>query len=606
MRSSYPPISDYAYIGDCHSSALISRSCSIDWCCMPRMDSSSCFGRLLDWEKGGYCQVVPKDKVESSRRYLPGSLILETTFTSSEGKARITDCFTMREGGEYHPHRQILRMIDCIEGNMRLVLEILPRFDFGEVRPWIKPYGDGCFIAPGGSNGLLISGDIPIELSRKHELKGAFYVQKDSRYRLSILFRDPAELDEGNVDVPDIEEFDRRLDDTITWWKKWSSRTSVSGEHKAAAMRSAIVLKGLTNAPTGSMAAAPTTSLPEAMGGNRNWDCRFSWIRDSAFAVRSPAQVGHDREADGFRRFVERTAAGSADELQVVLGIGWERRFHEIEIKGMEGYRGSAPVRIGNAAESQIQLDIYGEILDLAWTWFKLGHAPDEDYWKLIVDVLNATASNWQKTDQGIWEIRGKPRHFVKSKAMCWSALDRGIRLAKELGRKAPVGEWKKVRDEIRIMIEKKGYDQDLGVFIQAFGFTFPDSALLLLPLEGFVEYDAARMIRTTEWIAEELDEKGFIRRYKNHDYGMEGKEGAFLACSFWMAECLARQGRIDEAHRVFRKTLSAGNDLLLFSEEYDPHRGEMLGNFPQGLSHLSLIAAVVALNGTDSRINVK
>ncbi len=601
MTTPYPSIKDYAYISDCHSSALVSRSCSVDWCCMPRMDSSSCFGRLLDWEKGGYCQIVPENTVECSRRYMPGCLILETTFRSSEGKACIIDCFTMREGGEYHPHRQILRIVEGIEGKMNLGVEIVPRFDFGDVRPWIKPYGGDYYIALGGSNGLLISGDIPLEPSRKHDLKGTISVRKKQRYRLSLLFRDPAELDKGSVDVPDIEELDRRLDETVTWWRRWSSKSSVSGEYKEEAIRSAIVLKGLTNAPTGAIAAAPTTSLPEAMGGNRNWDYRFSWIRDSVFAVRSLAQVGHHREADGFRRFVERSAAGSADELQVVFGIGGERRLHEIEIKGMEGYRGSAPVRVGNAAETQVQLDVYGEILDLAWTWFKLGHEPDEEYWEFIVDVLNATASNWQQPDRGIWEIRGKPRHFVQSKAMCWSALDRGINLAKELGRKVPIGEWEKARDEIRISIEKKGYDQNLGVFIQAFDFPVPDSALLLLPLTGFVEYDDERMIHTTDWIAEELDEKGFIRRYKNHDDGLEGKEGTFIACSFWLVECLARQGRFDEAHRIFRKTLSAGNDLLLFSEEYDPWTGDMLGNFPQGLSHLSLIAAVVALNTMNS-----
>lgn len=601
MSDKYPPISDYAYISDCHSCALISRSCSIDWCCMPRMDSSSCFGRILDWKSGGYCQVVPDGRSVCKRRYLPGSLILETTFSSSAGSVRISDCFTMREGGEHHPHRQILRIIDGIEGEMDLKIEIMPRFDFGDVRPWIRSYGDDSYIALGGSNGLLISGDIPLELSRRHDLKGTLSLQEKQRCRLSLQFRDPAELDEGEVEVPSIGELDRRFDQTRGWWKKWSARTNVPEEYREETVRSAIVLKGLTNAPTGAIAAAPTTSLPEAIGGNRNWDYRFTWIRDSVFSIRSLAQVGHEREADGFRRFVERTAAGSADELQVVFGIGGERRLYEIRIDKMEGYRGSGPVRKGNSAETQIQLDVYGEILELAWTWYRLGHEPDEEYWKFLVDVLNTTAKKWHLPDQGIWEIRGEPRHFVHSKAMCWSALDRGIAMAEELDRKSPVDEWKKACDGIRKAIEEKGYDQERGIFIQAFGFPHTDASLLLLPLTGFVEYDDERMVRTTDAIIEELGQDGFIWRYGEDSDGLEGREGAFLACSFWLAECLARQGRIDEAHSVFRKALSAGNDLLLFSEEYDPQPGEMLGNFPQGLTHLSLIAAAVALKDRKS-----
>lgn len=599
MKSTgYLPISDYGYIADCHSSALISRTGSIDWCCMPRMDSPSCFGRLLDREKGGYCEILPRDGGESSRRYMEKSLVLETTFRTSGAEVRLRDCFTMRQGGEHHPHRQILRTIEGIRGQMDLKVEIMPRFDYGAVRPWIRSYKQDHFIALGGSHGLLICGDVPLHLNQRHDLAGSFTIGEGRRFRLSLLFREPEDLDEGIVEVPGTEELDRRMEETLDWWKEWSSRSKVSGPYAETALRSAMVLKGLSNAPTGAIAAAATTSLPEAVGGNRNWDYRFSWIRDSAFTVRSLAQLGHDREADGFRRFVERTAAGSSDEIQVVFGIGGERRLEEIEIRELEGYRKSGPVRIGNAAQTQIQLDVYGEILDLAWTWFNLGHEPDEDYWDFLVDVLNATAEKWHLPDQGLWEIRGQPRHFVQSKAMCWSALDRGVRLTQELGAKAPVGKWKKAREEIKQALEEKGYDRRRGVFIQAFGFPRMDAALLLLPLTGFLEYDDQRMVRTTDAVWEDLEEHGFLRRYREDDDGLEGKEGAFLACSFWLAECLARQGRMEEAQQVFRKALSAGNDLMLFSEECDPHTGEMLGNFPQGLTHLSLIAAVVALNG--------
>lgn len=598
----YPPIAAYAYIGDCHSAALISRSGSIDWCCMPRVDSQSCFGRLLDWSKGGYCRIAPADDFEVSRGYLDRTLVLETTFRTATGEARVLDCFTMREGGEHHPHRQILRIVEGVKGRMDLEVEIRPRFDYGAVQPWIRSYKKDHFIALGGSHGLLICGDFPLHLDERHNLTGSCTVQEGQRFRLSILFREPESLDEGEVEVPDTDELDRRLAETIEWWKQWSSRTKVSGPYAGEALRSALVLKGLSNAPTGAIAAAPTTSLPEAMGKARNWDYRFSWIRDSAFSVRSLVEVGHHREADGFRRFVERTAAGSADEIQVVFGLGGERRLQEFEIQGLEGYKGSRPVRAGNAAQGQIQLDVYGEILDLAWTWYRLGHEPDEDYWDFLVDVINATMEKWHLPDQGIWEMRGDPRHFVQSKAMCWAALDRGIRLAEGLERDAPVKAWKEARAALKRAIEEKGYDKRRGVFIQAFGFPRMDASLLLLPLTEFVQYQDERMIRTTDTIREELEEKGFLRRYASDDDGMEGTEGTFLACSFWLVECLARQNRLKEAHEAFKTALSAGNDLCLFSEEFDPHRKEMLGNFPQGLTHLSLISAVVAIKEMEDR----
>jgi GH15 family glucan-1,4-alpha-glucosidase len=599
-KENYPPISDYGYIGDCHSSALISRSCSIDWCCIPRVDSPSCFGRLLDWERGGYCRITPNEHCEVVRRYVEDTLVLETTFRRAGEEVRVRDCFTMREGGEHHPHQQILRMIEGIKGEMELSVELMPRFDYGAVKPWIRSYKKDHFIALGGGHGLLICGDFPLHMNHRHDLAGFCTIGEGQRLRLSFLYRKPEDLDEEAVEVPDIHDLDRRMEQTLAWWKNWSSRSQVKGRYANEVRRSAVVLKGLSNAPTGAIAAAPTTSLPETHRGVRNWDYRFSWIRDSAFTVRSLAALGHIREADGFRRFVERTAAGSAEEIQVVFGVGGERFLQEFEIPVLEGYRGAKPIRVGNAAVSQIQLDVYGEILDLAWTWYCRGHEPEEDYWDFLVDVLNATADNWHRPDQGIWEMRGKPRQFVQSKAMCWSALDRGVRIAEELGRKAPVDQWKKAREEIRRAIEERGYDRNRGVFIQAFDFPRMDSALLLLPITGFIDYKDERMIRTTGAIRQELEERGFLRRYAAGDDGLEGKEGAFLACTFWLAECLVHQGKTKEAHEIFQKALSAGNDLLLFSEEYDPLKGQMLGNFPQGLTHLSLISAVVAFNETE------
>jgi GH15 family glucan-1,4-alpha-glucosidase len=599
----YPAIADYAYIADCHSAALISKSGSIDWCCMPRIDSASCFGRLIGWDQGGFCQLAPIKDYTVSRRYLDHTLILETTFRIDDGsEARLTDCFTMRERGEHHPYQQILRVVEGVKGSVDFAIDIVPRFDYGRFKPWIRRLGDDHFIVIGGSDGLLISGDVDCGMKHRHDLEGTCTIKEGQRKYLSIVYRRSEELDDGLVDVPAIEELGRRLEETTQWWSRWAEKGKIAGPYAEYMWRSAIVLKGLTHAPTGAIAAAATTSLPEAPGGSRNWDYRYTWIRDSCFTVRSLAELGFHSESDGFRRFVERSAAGSAEELQILFGVGGERRLTEMNLKGLEGYRGARPVRIGNDAEMQRQLDVYGELLDLAWRWHTLGHSPDDDYWEFITELVNAAAKLWDQPDQGIWEIRSKARHFVQSKVMCWAAVDCGIRLAEDLGRDGPLDKWKKVRDEIRRAVEEKGYDSERGVFIQAFGHKKMDAALLLLPTVGFVDYRDERMIRTTDAVWQDLGENNFLRRYTVDDDELAGEEGAFLACSFWLVECLAYQDRFDEAHEVFKQVIKAGSDLYLFSEEYDTKSLEMLGNFPQGLTHLSLIAATVALAAAEER----
>ncbi|KFI22282.1 glycoside hydrolase family 15 protein [Nitrosococcus oceani] len=602
-KHNYPAISDYGYISDCHSSALISKSGSIDWCCMPRVDSRSCFGRLLGWEQGGYCQIAPPEPHEVSRRYLPQTLILETTFRTSEGEARLLDCFTLREGGKQHPHRQILRVLEGLKGQVSFRVDIAPRFDYGAIKPWIQRrhnnHSGDYYIVIGGSDGLLISNDFRLEMKDRHNLQGACHIKEGQRVHLSLLYRRPESLDEGWANIPTIETLDQRLEETIKWWHAWFSQGEFNGPHAEQAQRSALVLKGLCNAPTGAIAAASTTSLPEAPGGERNWDYRFTWIRDSTFTVRSLADLGYIKEADGFRRFIERTAAGCADEVQILFGVGGERRLHEFEIKELPGYRGAKPVRQGNAAEKQIQLDVYGELLELAWRWRQRGQTPDEDYWEFLVGLVNAAGERWKEPDQGLWEMRGEPRHFVHSKVMCWAALDRGIKLAADLDNHAPLEWWKQERKAVRQAVEEKGYDFQRGIFIQAFDHVEMDAGLLLLPVVGFVDYQDERMIRTTNAVWRDLEQEGLLRRYRaeSHDDGLQGKEGVFLACSFWLAECLAYQGRLEEAREVFTQAAATGNDLGLYSEEYDTEKKEMLGNFPQGLTHLSLIAAAVALS---------
>lgn len=595
VEKPYPPISDYSFIADCHASALVSKCGSIDWCCLPRIDSASSFGRLIDWQNGGYCRIHPVGDYQVARRYVPDTLVLETVYTTKTGEARLLDCMTMRKGGEHNPHRQILRVLQGVRGEMKLSVDIAPVFDYGEVKPWIRRR-EGHFIALGSSNGLLISADQPLELKHRHHLEGVWDVAADGRTHLSILWRRPEDLDENLVSPPKTEELESRLEETIRWWEEWSQSNSIVGRYAKQMRRSAIILKGLSHAPTGAIAAAATTSLPEQVGGDRNWDYRFSWIRDSYFTIRSLAELGYRKEADGFRRFVERTSAGSADEIQVLFGVGGERHLVEYDLKSAEGYRNSRPVRIGNAAESQTQLDVYGELLGLAWIWHTQGQSPDDDYWEFLVHLVNRAVRCWSEPDQGIWEMRGPPRHFVHSKAMCWSAMDRGIRLAEELGRKAPLADWKNARDRIRSAIEEHGYDRRRGIFVQAFGHPEMDASLLLLPHSGFVDYRDERMIRTVDAVQNELEKDGLLLRYACGNDGMEGAEGAFCCCSFWLAECLAYQGRLERARKIFQRVLGTGNDLGIYSEEYDPQTREMLGNFPQALTHLSLIAAAVAI----------
>jgi len=428
-----------------------------------------------------------------------------------------------------------------------------------------------------------------------HELGADLVVRAGQRVRVSIVFVRPEEIDDERPNAPEPSEIDERLDYTIEWWRQWTSRGRMSGPEAPGVLRSATTLKALQNAPTGAIAAAATTSLPETLGGSRNWDYRFSWVRDSAFSARALTDLGFEAEADGFRRFVQRSSAGSVEDLQVLFGLGGERRIGEWTLDSLDGYAGSRPVRIGNAARDQLQLDAYGELVNLAWRWHRRGNSPDDDLWRFLVEVIDAAARRWEEPDSGIWEWRDKPLHFVHSKACCWMAIDRGIQLADESMRRAPVTRWRRTRDEIHAALEKRGYDKRRGTFVQAFGSSDLDASVLLLPTTGFVAWDNERMIGTVDAVRDELCEDGLVRRYRSDD-GLEGEEGTFLACSFWLAECLAHQGRLDDARTIFDRALATANDLGLFAEEFDPRSGEMRGNFPQALTHLSHITAALAL----------
>jgi GH15 family glucan-1,4-alpha-glucosidase len=597
VASRYPPIGDYAFLGDCHAGALVSSEGSVDWLCLPRLDAGSYFGRLLDRERGGWCAVTPTDPAAAfSRRYLDGTLVLQTEMTTTGGRVRLTDCLTMRPGGARRPYRQLLRVIDGLDGVLDLRVEVVPRFDYGQVRPWLRRSGR-AWKALGGDDGLVIEGDVPLALSGLHDLVAEVRVQAGQRLRLSLRHLRPEVLDSSGSSSPASAELDRRLEQTVAWWRGWSARGSLVGPDRAAVLRSATVLKALTQATTGAIAAAATTSLPEAPGGSRNWDYRFSWVRDSVFALRSLAELGYTAEADGFRRFVQRSAAGSAEELQIMYGLGGERRLVELVLDDLEGYGGARPVRIGNAAARQHQHDVYGELLDLAWAWHQRGKTPGAEDWRFLVELVNAAADRWTTPDHGIWELRGRPLHLVHSKVMCWVALDRGLRLATDLGFAAPVAGWTATREAIRAAVERHGYDARRGVFTQAFDRPGLDAALLLLPAVGFLAWDDQRMLRTVDAVRAELEVDGLLLRYRTPD-GLDGAENPFVACTFWLAECLARQARTAQAEVAFAKASAAANDLGLFAEEFQPATRELLGNYPQALTHLSHITAAVALAG--------
>ncbi|HEV2896094.1 MAG TPA: glycoside hydrolase family 15 protein [Actinomycetota bacterium] len=595
----YRPIGDYAFLGDCHTGALVSSDGSVDWLCLPRLDDGSYFGRLLDRERGGWCAITPTDPaMRTSRRYLDGTLVLETETTVAGGRVRVTDCLTMRPGGAQRPYRQLLRVVDGLEGAVDLRVEVVPRFDYGQVRPWIRRAGH-TWQALGGDDGLVIEGDVPLVPSGLHALVAEVRMAAGQRLRLGLRHVLPEVLDSSRSRPPGPAELDRRLEQTVAWWRGWSARGDRLSHDQAALIRSATVLKALTQARTGAIAAAATTSLPEAPGGPRNWDYRASWVRDSVFALRSLAELGYTAEADGFRRFVQRSAAGSAQELQIMYGLGGERRLVELTLDDLEGYGGARPVRIGNAAARQHQHDVYGELLDLAWAWHRQGHSPNADDWRFLVELVNEAAKRWTTPDRGIWELRGPPRHLVHSKVMCWVALDRGLRLADEVGFPAPVRRWSSTREMIRAAVERHGYDPGRGVFTQTFDRPELDAALLLLPSTGFVAWDDPRMRRTVDAIRRDLESDGLLLRYRAPD-GLKGTEGTFVACTFWLAECLARQGRTGDARAAFATASATANDLGLFAEEFDPATGTLLGNFPQALTHLSHIAAAVALEQQD------
>ena len=595
----YRAIGDYGFLSDCHSTALVSSQGSIDWACLRRFDSGSTFGRLLDADRGGAFSIRPTAPITSSqRRYRPDTMVLETTMRTEGGAVRIVDAFAMREGGSAEPLGQLIRLVEGVDGTVEVTITIEPRFDYGATRPWLRRHRGRLWSAMGGDDAIAIASDCDLTLRGEDcRLTGSVTVEAGSSIAVTIVSQPAHLFDPAAADVASVRE---RLEATEQWWRNWSANTTAGGRHAEVIRRSALVLKGLCCAPTGAIIAAPTTSLPEVPGGSSNWDYRYSWVRDSTLTLEALQEVGHPEVAQGFRDFVIRSSAGHGDELQIMYGAYGERRLTEVELD-LDGWRGARPVRIGNGAAKQTQLDVYGHLLDAAHGWHTSAGDLDDDEWAFLRTVVDEAMRRRDDPDSGIWELRGEPRHYVHSKVMVWVALDRGIRLVEEHGFDGEgmaddLADWRQGRDELRHEIERDGVDADRGIFVQSYGSTAVDASLLKLALVGFVDATDDRMVATTDVIIEELSRgpDGLIRRFRRdgESSGDDVSEGVFLLCTCWLVEVLALQGRIEDAQRLFDAVVATGNDLGLFSEEYDVDHDEMLGNFPQAFTHLGLIAA--------------
>ena len=595
----YPPISDYGLIGDMQSCALVSKQGSIDWACFPRFDSPSIFGRILDRQKGGYFQLAPKDVRQVTRRYLPNTNVLETTFESAQGTAVLTDFMpviheTHRTGmPQVSQHRQIVRELRCESGSIEFEMACEPRFDYGSIIPHVGLMNSHLALAHGGRDAISVQ--CSAEMSQTDDgfvasgaLNQGESVSASARYEPG----QPHHLEEvGDLEVHAL------LDQTVAYWTNWSWGCTYQGEYRDDVIRSALTLKALTYAPTGALLAAATTSLPEVIGGVRNWDYRFTWIRDATFALYALSTLGFYQEGHDFKRWLEWSTLGRARDLQIMYGITGERRLTEIELNDLEGYRKSRPVRIGNGAHGQMQLDIYGEILDSAHLYRKFGGRMDEEYWTYLQRVVDFVLDHWREPDNGIWESRGGAQHWVYSKVMCWVALDRAIKAAEDLELPGDLPLWREAREEIRDEIFERGYNEERGAFVQAYDSTALDASVLLLPLVGFIPATDPRMRSTIEAVERELTTpEGLVYRYKDTDDGFGGEEGAFVICSFWLCDNLIFLGRKDEARVLFEKLRTYSNDLDLYSEELDVGTLGMLGNFPQAFTHLGLIGTAVQL----------
>src|SRR6266542_1762987 len=589
-------IADYALLGDTHTAALVSKEGSIDWLCLPRFDSAACFAALLGNEDNGRWRIAPHEPVLAvRRRYRGDTLVLETDFDTAEGSIRLVDFMPPRTSGPPH----VVRVVEGVRGRVRVQMELRPRFDYGRIRPLLRPL-DGAYAAVAGPDGVWLRSPVKIH-DEDFALRTDFHVSAGELLPFDLSWRPSHEPAPNPIDPL------RTLADTESYWADWVSSCTYAGEWREQVRASLVVLKALTYAPTGGIVAAPTTSLPDPPGGVRNWDYRYCWLRDAAVTLLALTRAGLREEAQAWHAWLVRAIAGDPADVQTVYGVAGERRLTELELPWLSGFAESRPVRIGNDASTQFQLDMYGEVVNTMHHARRAGlEDHDGEVWSLTRGLVDFVETHWRLPDEGPWEVRSPRRHFVFSKVMAWVAVDRTVADAENLGLPAPLARWRTLRDEIRREILREGYDEKQSTFTQSYGSAELDASALLFPLVGFLPANDERMLGTVAAIERRLCHDGLVYRYTTSDDGsvdgLPAGEGAFLACSFWLAANYALAGRLDDARALFERLLSLRNDVGLLAEEYDPRSARQLGNLPQAFSHVPLIMAAHLLDETAER----
>jgi GH15 family glucan-1,4-alpha-glucosidase len=585
------PIEDYALLGDGHTGALVGRDGSVDWLCLPRFDSDACFAALLGDPGNGRWLIGPHDEAEVSRRYLGDTTVLETTYSTADGEVKVIDFMPL--GDDRH---DLIRRVIGVRGLVRMKHEWVIRFDYGRVRPWVHRethVGEEVIVAVAGPDKLILRGPrLPRAVDGRH--RDEFTVAAGEELTFSTVWVD------SYVDVPDPIDYDARLEATLEREQQWADACDYDGPWRDKVVRSLVTLEKLTHAETGGIVAAPTTSLPEEFGGERNWDYRYVWLRDASLTLQALIGCNRVEEAQRWRSWLLRAVAGDPEDLQIMYTVDGSRHLPEREIDGLSGYADSRPVRIGNDAVNQLQTDVLGEMMCALSDARDAGVKESPPTWSLQRTLVNQLAGHWNQPDNGLWEIRGPRRHFTHSRVMVWAAFDRAVKGVESHGLGGPVERWRELRDTIRDEILEKGFDKKHNTFVQYYGTDAVDASLLVLPIVGFLPGDDPRILGTIEAIEKNLMHEGLLLRYRSDTGvdGLSGTENPFLACSFWLVSAYALAGRKDDAMELMERLLGLTNDVGLLSEEYDPDHDRMAGNFPQAFSHLALVGAALALSG--------
>jgi GH15 family glucan-1,4-alpha-glucosidase len=584
-------IEDYGLIGDLQTAALVGRDGSIDWLCFPRFDSGACFSALLGNEWDGRWLLAPDCEVERvERRYRDRTLVHELDFHCATGSVRVIDFMPPRGQDP-----DVVRIVEGLEGSVPMRLELMIRFEYGSIVPWVRRVDEETRVAIAGPDALALRTPVPM---RGENLRTVADFTIDAGERKPFVLT----WYRSHHEIPRPITADHALEDTCTFWRDWLGACEYQGRWEEAVTRSLVVLKALTYDPTGGIVAAPTTSLPERIGGVRNWDYRYCWLRDATFTLDALLESGFTSEAEAWRSWLLRAIAGDPDDIQIMYGSAGERRLPEYELPWLAGYENSRPVRVGNDASAQFQLDVYGEVMDVLHQARRQHIEPEDQSWALQQVLLANLEQRWREPDEGIWEVRGPRRHFVHSKVMAWVAFDRGVKAVEQFGRKGAADRWRRCRDEIMAEVLEHGWNEELGSFVQYYGSDRVDASLLTIPLMGFLPPDDPRVRGTLEAVRRELLVDGFVQRYRHDEEvksidGLPPGEGAFFLCSFWFVDNLILLGELHEASEMFDRLLALRNDLGLLSEEYDPKLERLVGNFPQAFSHIGLINTALLLD---------